>query len=766
MRRAGVGILVAFLPAAFSQEATVKRYCAGCHNQQVKSGGLALDALLGESPARHPAEWEKAVRKLNARQMPPEGAPRPDEATYNALLGYLESSLDAAAAARPDPGRTDTFRRLNRSEYRNAIRDLLAIDVDVAALLPADDASRGFDNVTLGELSPTLLERYLSAARKISRLAVGLPERAPGGHTVVLHPELTQEGRDPRLPPGTRGGAAVDHTFPLDATYEFQIRLTRDRNEDIEGLYEPHELEITVDGERVALFTVTPPPRGQDNQRQDQHLKTRAAVKAGPRTVGVTFLRKPLTIVETERQPYQSRFNAYRHPRTQPAVYSISINGPYDAQGPGDTPSRRRLFVCDPASGEEDCARRILSTLMKRAYRRPATEADLRTPLKLYREARAKSTFDAGIEMALNAVLVSPDFLFRVEQDPDGLPSGTAYRLSDLEIASRLSFFLWSSIPDDELLEAAIAGKLRAPGEIERQVRRMLADRRSRALAINFAGQWLYLRNLESTSPDMRLYPDFDENLRQAMREETELFFESVMREDRGVLDLLRADYTYLNERLAKHYGIPHIYGSRFRRVALEPSSRRGGLLRQASVLTVTSYATRTSPVIRGNWVLANLVGAPPPPPPASVPALKERGSGPKALSMRERLSEHRDNPACSGCHKLMDPVGFALENYDAVGRWRVHEDGKPIDAEGGLPDGSRFEGVEGLERALLARPELFVSTLTEKLMTYALGRGVEHYDAPAVRRIVREARPSNYRFSSIILGITASTPFQMRRSP
>ncbi len=756
-------LTLALTAAAQSHQATLTRYCGACHNSKLKSGELALDALSAEPLARHPAEWEKVVRKLAARQMPPEGAPRPDEAAYETLLASITRPLDEAP---PNPGRTDTFRRLNRTEYRNAIRDLLALDVDAAALLPADDLSRGFDNITLGELSPTLLERYLSAARKISRLAVGMPERTVGGHTVFLHPELTQESRFDKLPLGTRGGSAMPHTFPLDAVYDFQIRLTRDRNEDIEGLYEPHELELSIDGERVHLFTVTPPPRGVDNQRSDEHLKVRLPVRAGPHMVGVTFVKKPTVLAETERQPYQSRFNAYRHPRMTPAVYSISINGPYDAKGPGDSPSRRRLFVCRPSQGEEDaCAQRILSTLMRRAYRRPVNAADLAAPMKFYRETHAKSGFEAGIEMAVSAVLVSPDFLFRVEQDPRGAAPGSAYRLSDLEVASRLSFFLWSSIPDDELLDSAIAGKLRAPGEMERHVRRMLADDRSRALTANFAGQWLYLRNLESASPDMRLYADFDDNLRQAMREETELFFESILREDRPALDLLRADYTFLNERLAKHYGIPHVYGSRFRRVALGEGSMRGGLLRHASVLTVTSYATRTSPVIRGNWVLANIVGAPPPPPPASVPALKESGTGPKATSVRERLAEHRDNPACSGCHRLMDPVGFALENYDAVGRWRSREEGRPIDASGALPDGSRFDGVAGLERALLARPELFVATLTEKLMTYALGRGVEYYDAPAVRRIVREARGRNYRLSSIILGITASAPFQMRRS-
>jgi hypothetical protein len=456
-----------------------------------------------------------------------------------------------------------------------------------------------------------------------------------------------------------------------------------------------------------------------------------------------------------------------RHPRIQPAVYSISITGPYEAKGPGDTPSRRRIFVCRPAKpGEEEaCAKRILSTLMRRAYRRPVTEADLQVPLKFYKDARTGTGFETGIETALRAVLVSPEFLFRVEQGPAGAAPHTAYRISDLELASRLSFFLWSSIPDDELLAAAIRGKLKTPAVLDQQVRRMLADARSRVLVSNFADQWLYLRNVASTTPDMRLFPDFDDNLRRAFRQETELFFESIMREDRSVLDLLRANYTFVNERLAKHYGIPNVYGSRFRRITFGEDSVRGGLLRQGSILTVTSYATRTSPVIRGKWILANILGAPPPPPLPFVPALKETGGAGKALSMRERMAEHRSNPACSGCHKLMDPVGFSLENYDAVGRWRTAEENKPIDASGGLPDGSKFEGVSGLEQAVLSRPEVFATTFTDKLLTYALGRGVEYYDAPAVRKIVREARAKNFRFSSFIMGIVSSTPFQMRIS-
>ncbi len=740
------------------------QYCAGCHDEKVKAAGLALDP---GHIADRPADWEKAVRKLRARYMPPAGLPRPDERTYDALVASLETTLDRAAAAKPNPGRTDTFRRLNRTEYRNAIRDLLALDVDVANLLPSDESSHGFDNVTVGDLPPALLERYVGAARKISRLAVGSPVRSPGGDTLILPPDLTQEQHFEDLPIGTRGGTSVRYTFPLDAEYEINVRLTRDRNEHVEGLTEPHDIEFLLDGQRLKVFTVKPPAAGNDHHLVDQDLHVRVPVTAGPHVVAAAFPKRPSLLLETERQPYQAHFNMDRHPRIQPAVYALSVIGPYDAKGPGDTPSRRRLFVCRPASpGEDDaCAKRILSTVMRRAYRRPVTGADVDAPLRFYRETRKQGGFDDGIEMALRAVLVSPEFLFRMEQDPAGIAPNTAYRVSDLELASRLSFFLWSSIPDDELLDAAAAGKLRTPAVLEKQTRRMLADPRSRSLVNNFADQWLYLRNVESAHPDMRAFPDFDDNLRQAFREETELFFESVMRENRSILDLLRADYTFLNERLAKHYGIPNVYGSRFRRVEFGPDSVRGGLLRQGSILMVTSYPTRTSPVIRGKWILSNLLGVPPPPPPGNVPALKETATIGKTLSMRERMAEHRANPACSGCHKLMDPVGFAMENFDAVGRWRTAEDGKPIDNSGGLPDGSKFDGVAGLQKALLARPELFAATFTEKLMTYALGRGVEYSDAPAVRGIVRASQGADYQFSSFILGIVNSTPFQMRRS-
>ncbi|MEP6534573.1 MAG: DUF1592 domain-containing protein [Bryobacteraceae bacterium] len=767
MSRWAFGVVCLASLSLCSAADVVSRYCLGCHNTKLKTGGLALDSLQVENAGAHPEEWEKVVRKLRTRSMPPAGLPRPDEASYNQLLASLEGSLDSAAAAKPNPGRSDTFRRLNRTEYRNAIRDLLAEDIDVSSMLPADESSHGFDNVTVGDLSPTLLERYLSAAQKISRLAIGSPIRSPGGETINLPPDLTQEEHFDDLPLGTRGGTVLPYTFPLDAEYDIQLRLARDRNEHVEGLKGTHEVELTLDGARVRLFTVKPPESGNDHHAVDQDLKVRIPVKAGPHVIAVAFVKKRSALLETERQPLQVHFNMDRHPRVTPALYSITVNGPYGAKGPGDTPSRRRIFVCQPSTpGEEDgCAKRILSTLTRRAYRRPVTDADLAAPLRFYREARKNGGFETGIEMALRSVLVSPEFLFRVEQDPAGVAPGTAYKVSDLELASRLSFFLWSSIPDDELLDVAVQGKLREPAVLEQQVRRMLADQRSEALVTNFADQWLYLRNLSSATPDMRLFPDFDDNLRQAFRKETELFFESVMREDRNVVDLINANYTFVNERLAKHYGIPNVYGSRYRRVTFGPDGVRGGLLRQGSILTVTSYATRTSPVIRGKWVLSNILGIPPPPPPPFVPSLKENTGIGNNVPMRERLAQHRANPACAGCHQLMDPVGFSLENFDAVGRWRTKEDITPIDASGGLPDGSKFTGVAGLQKALVSRPDIFVNTFTDKLLTYALGRGVEYYDAPAIRKVVRDSEAQNYRFSAIVAGIVKSTPFQMRRS-
>ncbi|HEY6361758.1 MAG TPA: DUF1592 domain-containing protein [Vicinamibacterales bacterium] len=759
-------------PPVSPQRAVLNQYCVACHNDRVKTAGLALDTIDLQRVGAHAEALEKVVRKLRGRMMPPAGLPRPDDATYDSLLAYLETALDRSAAAAPNPGRTDTFRRLNRTEYQNAIRDLLAIEVDVSSLLPKDDVSYGFDNVSVGEFSPTLLERYLAAAQKVSRLAVGSPLPSPASHIVMLPADLTQEDHFEGLPFGTRGGTVVRYTFPLDGTYEIQVRLSRDRNENVEGLTEPHQLELTLDGTRIQLFDVMPNRNMVGtyyaDEAVDKNLNIRVPVQAGPHELGVTFLRKTFALPETERQPYKAHYNMDRHPRIQPAVYSVAVTGPFDAGRAADTPSRDRIFVCYPAraSEEADCARTILSTVARRAYRRPVSDADLQQPLAFYQDARAEGGFDAGIEMALRAILASTEFLFRVERDPRGVGPNTPYRISDLELASRVSFFLWSSIPDEELLGLAIGGTLKQPAVLERQVRRMLADPRSDALVANFAGQWLYLRNLAAATPDNRMFPDFDDNLRQAFRRETELFFDSVVKEDRNVLDLLRAKYTFVNERLARHYGIPNVYGSRFRRVNLGEDSVRGGLLGQGSVLTVTSYANRTSPVLRGKWILENILGTPPPPPPPDVPPLKDNGVAGKILSMRERMAQHRANPACSGCHQLMDPAGLSMENFDAIGRWRTRtEAGTAVDASGGLPGGATFEGVAGLRSALLGRPEPFVNTITEKLMTYALGRGLEYYDAPAARSIARDARSHDYRFSSLVLGIVNSSPFQMRRT-
>jgi hypothetical protein len=753
-------------PLAAPVKEVVSQFCVKCHDADANKGGLDLERISHDDLTKHSDEWERVIRKMRARQMPPIGKDRPPDKSYDDIIARLADGLDRLASAHPNPGRTETFRRLNRTEYQNAIRDLLAVDIDTTALLPKDDASHGFDNVTVGDLSPTFLNRYLSATEKISRLALGTPQPRPGGDTYRVRPDLTQEEHLEGLPIGTRGGTLLNHTFPRDGQYEIQIRLTRDRNEEVEGLHEPHEVEVLVDRERIQLFSVAPPKGDQNYEKVDAHLKIRVPITAGPHQVGVTFVKMPSSLIETKRQPYQAHYNHHRHPRLTPAIYQVSINGPYESPEAGHSPSRRRIFEVYPAKPEDEdaCAVRILSGLAHRAYRRPIGAADLTKPLEFFRQARTGAGFEAGIEAALNVILMNPEFLFHFEQDPSGKSSGDVYRIGDLALASRLSFFIWSSIPDDELLAVAERGDLHRARTLEKQVRRMLADPRSSNLTGNFAAQWLYLRNLDSFTPDLRLFPDFDDNLRQAFRRETELHFETVLREDRSVVDLLKADYTFLNERLAKHYGIPNIYGSRFRRVALDGGGERGGLLRQGSVLTVTSYATRTSPVLRGHWILGNLLGTPPPPPPASVPALKENTVS-ASLPARQRLAEHRANPACASCHNLMDPVGFSLENFDAIGRWRTVEDGLPLDVSGGLPDGSRFAGVEGLEQGLLRHPDLFASTLTEKLLTFALGRGVEPYDAPAIRRIVRDARANDYRFSSIVLGVVNSTPFTMRKT-
>ncbi len=758
-----------------AEQALMKRYCVACHNDRLVTGGVSFEGVDLTNVAAHADVLEKAVKKLRAGAMPPSRRPRPDPEDYEHLTAYLETALDRAVTANPDPGRTESFRRLNRTEYQNAIRDLLALDMDITALLPRDDASYGFDNVNAGTLNPTLMERYLAAAQKISRLAVGSRLPAPGSRVVIVPPDRTQETHVEGLPFGTRGGTLVSHTFPADGEYEIQVRLQRDRNENVEGMTEIHMVEIVLDGARIALIEMKPDRvRGLDGNGTvyytdvgiDNHLNARTSIGAGPHAIGATFIRKNSALAETTRQPYQARFNLDRHPRLQPAVRSVSIVGPFEPTGIGNTPSRDRIFSCQPSAADaEECATSILLTLARRAYRRPVTVDDLDELVSFYRDGQAEGGFETGIEHALRALLASPEFLFRIERDPEGTDPGSPYRVSDLELASRLSFFLWSSIPDDALLDLAAANQLRDPGVLETQVRRMLADPRAESLSTNFAAQWLHLRNLDAARPDSRIFPDFDDNLRQGFRQETEGLFQHVLNDDRSVLELLTADYTFLNERVARHYGIPNVYGDHFRRVQLPDDGRRAGILGHGSILTVTSYATRNSVVMRGKWILENLLGTPPPPPPPNVPPLEENRSTTKVLSMRERMAAHRQNPACSVCHSMMDPTGISLENFDAIGRWRDTEGGKAVDARGSLPGGDEFEGVAGLRRALLERPEVFVRTMTEKLLIYALGRGLETADGSAVRAISGAAADDDYRLSSLILGVVESSPFQMRRT-
>jgi hypothetical protein len=775
------------------------RYCARCHNDTKKTGGLSLAHLDPSHVDANAAAWEKVVRKLRTSAMPPPGGNRPTKAVADRFAARLEAALDHAAAAAPNPGRP-TVHRLNRSEYVNVVRDLLAVDLDGPSLLPADNEAEGFDNMA-GALtvSPILMERYLSAARRVSRLAVGDPAIGPSfaAQTYVLPTMLLQDERmSEDLPFGSRGGAAIRHRFPLDGEYRIKVLLRRTLYNFLRGLREPHQLEIRVDGELVKTFTVGGGDHGKPapvsysanvdttggtsaeweefELTADAHLEVLVPVAAGERVVGVSFVRRDYE-PEGILQPPPSQFafsidESLSSPsgKREPAVESVAILGPYHTAGPGDTASRRRLFVCRPATIAEEapCARRILATLARRAFRRPVTDRDLEPLLGFYEAGRGEGGFEDGVQEALARVLVDPEFLFRIEAPPPGTRPDSNYRLSDLQLASRLSFFLWSSLPDEELLELASRGVLSDPATLERQVRRLLADERSKALVENFAAEWLQLPNLRGVAPNPEIFPEavFDENLRDAFRRETELFVESQLREDRGVGDMLSATDTFVNERLARHYGIPGVYGSRFRRVTL-PNNQRGGLLGQGSILMLTSYADRTSPVLRGKWLLENVFGAPPPPPPPNVPALNEKDQG-KPLSLRAAMERHRADPVCSTCHLRMDPLGFALENFDAIGRWRtISEAGTPIDASGELPDGSQFEGVAGLRRHAVAHRDDFVRTFTEKLLMYATGRGLEYYDMPTVRQILRDAAPGDYRWSSVILGITKSMPFQVRRS-
>ena len=778
-------------PSTGSVRPVLNRYCVGCHNERLRTAGLALDAMDPARVGDHPAAWEKIVRKLRTGAMPPAGRRRPDAATYETVASALENALDQAAAAAPNPGRT-TVHRLNRREYENAVRDLLALDIDASALLPADNADLGFDNMAdILSVSPALLDRYIFAARRISRLAVGDPNIEPTTATYVVPAMRFQDLRmSEDLPFGSRGGIAIRHNFPLDGEYDVRIRLQRQLYDYVRGLQNRQRLEVRLDGERVAAFDIggapgTPPPRTfagavlgdrtweEYTLHADENLSVRFSARAGPRVLGVSFVqgRSERDGVLQPRATGKVLAIAERWSSTseapEAAIEEVSIAGPFDASGPGETPSRERLLVCRPApgTGEEACAREILGAVARRAFRRPVTESDLATLLGFFAAGREASGFESGIQRALESILVDPEFLFRVERDPVDTRPGTIHPVTDLELASRLSFFLWSSIPDDELLNVAARGELRDPDVLQRQVRRMLADSRAQALVDGFALQWLALRTLSSVVPTPELFPEWDDNLREAFERETELFVASQIREDRSVLGLVRADYSFINERLAQHYGIPNVYGSRFRRVTF-PDGVRGGLLGHGSILTVTSYPTRTSPVLRGHWLLSHMLGAPPPPPPPDVPALPDRGEGGRPASVRQRLEQHRENPVCANCHAPMDPLGFALEHFDAIGKWRATgEGGGPIDASGVFPDGTGFEGLAGLKAMLLERHEHFVWTVTEKLATYALGRGLEYYDMPAVREIVRDAADDDYTWSSLVLGIVESTPFQMRRS-
>ena len=763
-----------------TQRELLDRYCVRCHNERQKDsyGGLALDTVDLAGIAEHTEVWEKVVRKLRTGQMPPAGRPRPEDTAREELVVWLETELDRVATDNPNPGRKEAFHRLNRAEYRNAVRDLLALEVDVAAFLPTDDASYGFDNIAgVLRISQSQLEQYLAAARKISRAALGSALPAPAVREFRVAETRPQYDHLDGLPFGTRGGMLVRYHFPRDGEYEIAIDLLcriQGECDGSVGFPDIHELEVAVDGERVTLFTLE--PRTEFRPHEERTWKVRVQMAAGPHDVSVAFLKLP-SIREAD-----SRMERFLKPHYitgvvgdpsqmiyQPFVDRVTVTGPFEGAATGETPSRQAIFTCRPTSGadEETCAKEILSRLMHRAFRRPVTDEDVATLLPVYHDGRAAGGgFEAGIETALRRLLVSPEFLFRVERDPDGVAPGVNYRISDLELASRLSFFLWSSIPDAELLDVAARGELRDAIVLERQVRRMLANGRATELVRNFAGQWLQLRNLDAVQMDWALFPNFDDGVRLGFRQETEMFVESILRENRGILELLTADYTFVNERLARHYGIPDVHGDQFRRVSVADPRRRG-LFGQGSVLTVTSRPNRTSPVLRGKWILINILGTPPPDPPADVPALEEDavGNHRKADSVRERLAQHRRNPVCAGCHASIDPLGFALENFDAVGRWRdLDESYRPIDASGVLADGTPFDGVVAFRHALVQHPDWFVTNVTEKLLTYALGRGLESYDMPAVRRIVRDAEPE-YRLADVVLGITRSVPFQQRRS-
>jgi hypothetical protein len=745
--------------------AVVDRYCLGCHSVRAKAGNFVLEGLDPARPEESVETWEKVVRKLRGGLMPPPGRPRPDATASDAFRAALERSLDGAAAAHPNPGRTETVHRLNRIEYVNAVRDLLAVEVNAPDLLPADDSSYGFDNIAgVLKMSPALMERYLAAAKVVSRSAVGAPPPAPATAVYRVSPETQQAVRIDPLPYGTRGGTVVRHLFPVAGEYELKIAVGGNR-----GRGDAPSIVVMLDGARVKEI----------NPSQGDAMTLRLTIAGGPHDIGVTFLRSSPDLVEQAREPFlnpEAPSGTGGGPTGLLArLTSVTIVGPYNPSGPGDTPSRRRIFVCSPSATarEAACAGTILTSLARRAYRGMQTPANVQVLVDFYQKGRADGgSFEQGIEFALRRLLVSPEFLYRIENDPVARAAKVAssrssvYKINDLELASRLSFFLWSSIPDDELLDAASRGVLSKADVLTRQVKRMLADPRSETLMRNFGGQWLLVRNMATVRPGETYSYAFDETLRQSMQRETELFLDSVMREDRGVMELLTADYTFVNERLAQNYGIPNVQGNEFRRVTLPADSPRGGLLGQGSILTVTSPAIRTSPVIRGKWILNNILGSPPPDPPPNVPALSDQKTQAKMKTMRERMAQHRSNPACASCHSMIDPAGFALENFDAIGRWRTVDDSfNPIDPSGALPDGSAFKSFAEFRAALASRPERFAHTFTEKLLTYALGRGLEYYDMPAVRKILADTAPDAYRIQSIILGIVNSYPFRYRRA-
>lgn len=758
-------------PAPLSaQRQVLDKYCVSCHNSKLKTGGLALDQLDLNKIGENAETGEKIVRKLRAGMMPPLGVRRPDPASYEALIESLEAALDRAAAANPKfvpPG----VHRANRAEYANSIRDVLGLEIDPSEFLPVDDSSYGFDNVasSLG-VSPALVEGYMSAAAKISRLALG-HETAPSQKKFIAPQDYSQEEHVEGLPLGTRGGMLINYNFPADGEYVISWFPVRGNTGELYGSERKDEhLEVLLDGQRVNLFDIAKIPNGTDNDKNDTRIK----IKAGMHKVGLAFQNATDIPMDDLNQHYlRSVLDTNPIPGYifSPQVSQVIVMGPYNGARPTDTPSRRKILICQPSGETQEvgCAKKIIASLAARAYRRPVTDGDVESLLNLYQKGRNKGGFEDGIELALQYILADPEFIFRGESDPQNAKPGQPYRISDLELASRLAFFLWSGPPDAELISIASQGKLKDPRVLELQTRRMLADSRSHELVKNFAGQWLQLRNLPSTAPITQMFPDFDDNLRQAFRTETEMFFESILREDRSVVNLLDADYTYVNERLARHYGIPNVYGSQFRRVKLTGDlDMRRGLLGKGAIELVTSEPDRTSPVQRGKWVLMNLLGIIPPDPPPNVPPLRQSdkmANGqpvPLEISMRQRMEEHRANAVCASCHKMMDPIGFTLENFDAVGKWRTIEFGQRLDVTGQLSDGSQVDGPAGLRQGLIRYSPQFVRVVTEKLLTYALGRGAEYYDMPTVRSVVREAAPVNYKLTSLIVGIVKSAPFQM----